>query len=277
MPRPKKFPSEIRPVTSLANYLRQIEEIRKQWKVKDGATSRGDEKRLWFRGQGDATWGLTPSRWREAYAEENESEMRLAFESAGRQLVALDSQRDKWGWYFLMAHYGAPTRLLDWTANPLVALYFAVASAKAGTDAAVWVVDPWQWNKVHIPKLYGPALPGWEETEPYLWELESAMDTDNRDTKRKWPIAVEPPHIDRRITAQDGRFMLFGNVKDMVSSTRVNPPARKPKARLDKIVVAHSRTVFIRDELHNVGMNQKVIFPDLSGLAQHICWEYKAT
>jgi len=200
--------------------------------------------------------------------------MRLAFESSGRQLVAFDS-KDKWGWYFLMAHYGAPTRLLDWTANPLVALYFSVASAKPGTDAAVWVIDPWQWNKVHIPKLYGPALPGWEETEPYLWDLESAMDTDNKDTTRKWPIAVEPPHIDRRITAQDGRFTLFGTAKDMVGSTRVNPPVRKPKARLDKIVIARSKALSIRDELHNVGINQKSIFPDLSGLAQHICWEYR--
>jgi len=242
--------------------------------VKDGATSRGDEKGLWFRGQGDAAWGLTPSRWRKEYADENESEMRLAFESSGRQLVAFDS-KDKWGWYFLMAHYGAPTRLLDWTANPLVALYFSVASAKPGTDAAVWVIDPWQWNKVHIPKLYGPALPGWEETEPYLWDLESAMDTDNKDTTRKWPIAVEPPHIDRRITAQDGRFTLFGTAKDMVGSTRVNPPVRKPKARLDKIVIARSKALSIRDELHNVGINQKSIFPDLSGLAQHICWEYR--
>ena len=43
---------------------------------------------------------------------------------------------------------------------------------------------------------------------------------------------------------------------------------------LDKIVIANSKTIFIRDELHNVGLNQKGIFPDLAGLAQHICWEY---
>ena len=275
MPRTKKFFSEGTPVTSLATYLRKIAEVHKLWSVDDEITSRGDAKGLWFRGQSNAAWGLTPSRWRKDYGEANESEMRLEFESVGRQLVSVDSQRDKWGWYFLMAHYGAPTRLLDWTANPLIALYFAVTSAKPGTNAAVWIVDPWQWNKVHIPKLFGPALPGWEETEPYLLELEAAMDTDNKDTRRKWPIAIEPPHIDRRISAQEGRFILFGNAKDMVDSTFVNRVGPGKRARLDKLVISSRKVEAIRDELNRVSVNDRSVFPDLAGLGKHICWEWK--
>jgi hypothetical protein len=187
----------------------------------------------------------------------------------------MDQQRDKWGWYFLMAHYGSPTRLLDWTVNPLVALYFAVASSKPGANAAVWIVDPWKWNDVHIPGLYGPAVPGWTETKPYLMESESAMDTENIDVRRKWPIAIEPPHIDRRIAAQEGRFFLFGTAKDLISSPNVmRTGIRGRKARLDKVVISAGKTASIRDELDRISINERNLFPDLGGLSRHIQWEW---
>jgi hypothetical protein len=277
MPRPKKVPSEDLPVKSVQAYLRIITAIRAQWTDRTKLTSRGDEKALWYRGQGDASWELTPSRWRKEYAEENEAEMRLEFESVGRQLVPSDSQRDKWGWYFLMRHYGAPSRLLDWTINPLVALYFAVKSSEPGVDAAVWVIDPWKWNRVHILGLYGPALPGWEETESYLWDLEDAMDTKNTDVRRKWPIAIEPPHVDRRISAQEGRFILFGTARDLIASPNVNRKTRKGKhARLDKIVIPSNRASAIRDELDRLSVNDKTLFPDLGGLGEYIAWKWES-
>jgi hypothetical protein len=276
MPRHKKFPSEIRPATNVTSFLKKVTNIRSNWSSAKELTSRGDAKELWYRGQVDARWGLIPSRWRKEYAEEIEAEMRLAFESVGRQLVSADSQRDKWGWYFLMAHYGAPTRLLDWTINPLCALYFAVSSCTV-TDAAVWVIDPWVWNKVHVPGLYGPALPGWVETNTYLWDLEEAMDTDNVDTRRKWPVAIEPPHVDRRISAQEGRFILFGTEKDLVASPNVNRRGRTGKrARLDKIIISHTKVKAIRDELDQLSINEKTLFPDLGGLGKYIRWKWNS-
>lgn len=277
MSRRKRFRSESEPATDITVYLRKVREIREHWIDKSAWTSRGDEKALWYRGQGNAEWGLTPSRWRKSFAQESESEMRLEFESVGRQLVPADSQQDKWGWYFLMAHYGAPTRLLDWTINPLVALYFAVNSDGPEVDGAVWIIDPWEWNRIHIQGLYGPALPGWEETKPYLLDLESAMDTENGDTRRKWPIAIEPPHIDRRITAQEGRFVLFGKARDLVQSPNVNRRTKKGKrARLDKIVVPGKSKAAIRDELDQLSINEKNLFPDLGGLGRYIRWKWSA-
>ena len=275
MSRRKKFPSESVPTKDLVAHLRKVSVIRQRWVDRRNWTSRGDEKALWYRGQSNAEWGLVPSRWRKSFARELESEMRLEFESVGRQLVSADSQRDKWGWYFLMAHYGAPTRLLDWTINPLVALYFAVDSNDPSVDGAVWVIDPWEWNKIHIRGLYGPALPGWKETEPYLWDLESAMDTDNADIRRKWPIAIEPPHIDRRIAAQEGRFILFGTARDLVGSPNVNRRTKKGRrARLDKIVIPGKSKATIRDELDRLGINEKTLFPDLGGLGRYIRWKW---
>lgn len=275
MARRKMFPSEDIPIPSLEKYLQTVVDIRRRWKNEEDLDSRGDEKALWYRGQANSSWGLTPSRWRAAYVKANESEMRLEFESVGRQLVPADHQRDKWGWYFLMAHYGAPTRLLDWTVNPLVALYFAVSSAELDADAAVWVIDPWKWNTVHIPNMGGPALPDWEETQPYLLDLQDAVNSENKDTRKTWPIAIEPPHIDKRISAQEGRFFLFGKAKDMVKSPSVNRKGRGKKAKLDKIIIPSAKAKSIRDELHRISINEKTIFPDLSGLGMHLRWEWQ--
>src|SRR6266404_4510867 len=154
-------------------------------------------------GQPSAAWDLRPRFYRPQYEDAEESEIRLEFEGHGLQLAATDRNRSKWEWYFLMQRYGAPTRLLDWTGNPLAALYFAIISERKDVekeDASVWAFDPWRWNRLHTDGLKGPALPGWEETEPYLPDLEDAC--NGLRVQKAWPIAIDTPSIDSRIASQ---------------------------------------------------------------------------
>lgn len=144
----------------MSGFLEVVRGLRPRWRAlnlptqTDSVRPYGEEKALWFRGQTNATWGLIPRIWRIEYKDANEAEMRLEFESVGHPLTP-GAGFDKWHWYFLMQHYGAPTRLLDWTVNPLVALYFAVRELTEH-EGAVWVVDPWRWNRAHVKDLYGP-------------------------------------------------------------------------------------------------------------------------
>ncbi|MGD1029438.1 FRG domain-containing protein [Candidatus Binatus soli] len=159
------------PIATLSGFLDAITRITKTWQKKtrtwsgDRIKRKGEEERLWFRGQ-PAAAQLSPriyrveylGRGREAQLEIDEPEIRQQFQSRAIQLASghLPEPERIWDWYFLMQHYGAPTRLLDWTDLPLVSLYFAVTGGEPEEDAAVWVLDPYWLNHRLFDLVEGP-------------------------------------------------------------------------------------------------------------------------
>jgi len=205
---------------NLETYLRTVRQIRSDWAAPDLSERRADAQVCWFRGQSHWEWGLSPRLYRPEFDGADEAEIRLEFHNQAVQLVTGRAPDSDWGWYFLMQHYGVPTRLLDWTENPLVGLYFALLTQNPDCDAAVWVLDPcWLNGKNRYPKrkgAEGALLPDWEEASAYLPGLEDAF--RGARIKVADPAAIEPPHIDRRIVAQASRFVVFGNEEDLAES-----------------------------------------------------------
>lgn len=221
--------------------------------VQDWSDAEKGESRLWYRGQSNAAWGLTPGQYR--YSDLDEQEVRSEFQLKARPLLR-DVPTSEWEWYFIMQHHGLPTRLLDWTTGALLGLYFALRDNTGSEDAAVWVLDPWALNKFSTRKSdllmhsdfslrrYLPALYGATKL-PQL------------------PVAVVPPYNSERITVQRGTFTVHGKKKSGLETMF--------RRRLAKITIPKENSVRVRRQLRVSGIGEFTVFPDLDGLCREIC------
>jgi hypothetical protein len=182
--------------------------------------TKNERNRPWYRGHAELTWDLCPSslrgqKW--TTAEEKEQEAFEEFIQKAPALGAPESIRTSpWNAYFLMRHYGAPTRLLDWTESVLVAAYFAVSGFHHGKNAAIWMLDPYELNLQN--EDFGRDIvlsPGfvangtWETKKIDSWLPYSGKEeTWHIPTS---PVAVYPAYFSRRIESQKSSFTIHGS------------------------------------------------------------------
>jgi len=217
----------------------------------------------WFRGHHDASWSLTPSLLRLELVD-SEEEIRAEFMRRGGQLMVERIPASEWEWYFLMQHYGAPTRLLDWTTGSLIALHFALnppnpAHSQPSSDAAVWMLDPW-WLNRQVIRLNSIVLWDWEYATPYLPKLYSLG-----RVRRRLPLAIDPPHIARRVAVQQSRFTIHGTAKNGLEIL-----ARRRGAHIKKVLIPKAAIPRMRIDLYAAGISDTSVYPDLQGLGQEL-------
>ena len=126
-----------------------------------------------YRGQGNSEWEITSTLQREIKIDPTNI---ISFERdmRGKELAAIqnfkalawkyvpDPDMTYLEWLMLMRHYGVPTRLVDFTESPTVALHFAIETEPVN-DFAVWAINRDRLKDAYIQAQVGTKLPGWDE------------------------------------------------------------------------------------------------------------------
>jgi hypothetical protein len=226
-----------------------------------------------FRGQSDQSWPLRPSLARLAatagFQEEDSRRLEMAalkeFQSQAHQFLpigALPRDRDDvLSWWVLMQHYGAPTRLLDWTASPYVATYFAVL-AEPDKDGAVWLVQPRPVND-------------WMDQQFGENKLNADVQRQRAALLDPQPKAIltffQPSLETDRMSAQRTHFSVSGLTTadhgEIIAGTVEPAQARNRFAKI--LIPAKLKLPFLR-QLRELNVTARTLFPGIDGLGRSI-------
>lgn len=275
---------------SLTEYINVVEKL-------SPCTTSG----LWFRGQSNALYQLTPGVLRKTtlitdglgqpikegqivrasgslVTAPNPERMLAEFKRQARPFLEWPLTND-FEWMFLAQHHGLPTRLLDWSTNALVALYFAASNAPVrsgnGDEAcmkfldadeselrddgfAIFIIDPGAINQV----CCNIADPIDVSGDPERWSHYLAP--ANHEIDAYAPICVIAPHISSRIRAQSGTFTLHGsNVHPLDWYTILRP-------LVTKVFIPYTATKAVRETLRMMGMTRGFVYPGMTSIASDI-------
>ncbi len=251
---------------SLEDFVRHTSALRKEWLEDDVVP--------WFRGHERADWPLVPKAYRQLPTDRNtEDEIREDFITRAPNLTDV-KPANKWEWYFLMQHYGSPTRLLDWSEGALIGLYFAVRQSRGCHDAAVWMLDPWWLNRgsTGFEEVVLPSDPDILPKDKRLVDKWLPNRFDRKGWRRmpRRPVAVYPGHMIRRIGAQRSCFTIHGTDADGLEKL-----VSRARSHLIKIIIPSFKIQAIRRDLETCGIDDITVFPDLEGLSRAVTRRWK--
>ncbi len=271
-------------IDSLAAYISSITTVR------NNLLENGSSETLFFRGQSNSTWDIRPSIFRDSLVSVEDKIIQTAKARVPQEFRECISSFEE---LTKLQHYGLPTRLLDITMNPLVALYFACLPSETVTDEDGNESSP--SGVVYICTGYGN-----DEQSPNVTLLSqiAQMNLDEDVTLRtiqqrlhlaetieaetliqqiQQSIFVLPSYSNSRLIRQSGAFVISGSINVTINEKDIwRSKLRKSVRNLNDIINKSSLIIpaeykdKILDELDFLNINESTLFPELEHQMAHI-------
>jgi hypothetical protein len=294
----------------VSDYLSIISELNKSYTTQ-GMANLPCACKFLYRGISDKTYKLIPSIFRKTHdiditinefidnakytAYTTEKQILQSFIAEACAYIKNDPSNGFYKWAEYAQHYGVPTRFLDWSENPLVALYFACKDNKpdykhkgniGGKDAIVWMLHLHSYrnfaNQINNIILSGDRKKKYSiaETINRIYENEILIE---------YPMVYQPYYTDLRMSAQSSMFMVWGRKeepfdsfftdKNIMRSNEDKNGVRSFGDQSNEIIFdfhifASSKQSILR-ELDICGINEKTMFPGLDGTGRYIEMKYR--
>jgi hypothetical protein len=209
------------------------------------------DTRYFFRGLERSFHDLIPKAGRPTHQNEygyyNESNAFERFRNHARPFLQWEPRND-WEWLVLAQHHGLPTRLLDWSSNPLVALYFAVRDDFSLPEAQAEHAGYDGSSAFYVITYKAGSLNQELEKSPFEYQ---------------GYCLFAAPHVTRRIQAQSGFFTIQDDPSKSLSEYH-------HERKLVKLHIPYDRRAEFRNLLSMFGINESSMFPGLDGIAKSI-------
>ena len=228
---------------------------------------------LVFRGLPDRKYDLLPSLNR-VCGPKLELEKPLIRNFAKYSLMDNKQSANFWETISLAQHHGLPTRLLDWTFSPYVALHFATENfAYYDADCAIWCMD-FVKSHEYLPNTLKQTLSAHyangfsvEMLNEVASDFESLLALEK--TSRPFVLFFEPPSLDSRIINQYALFSVMSN-----PATTVTDWLLDHEDLYFKIIIPAKLKLEFRDKLDQINMTERMIYPGLDGLCKWLARHY---